>query len=284
LRKGIERRLRFIEFRLLWEGRINRGDLVDVFGISVPQASADITLYQRLAPGNLVYDKSAKTYFAGPELEPLFEPPDPQDYLARLSSLAYGLSAPGETWIGRLPTVGKVPYPKRSVTAETLRAVLDAISASSAIEIRYQSLSRPTAIWRWITPHALGYDGHRWHARAYCHERKDFRDFVLGRILKLRGKRPHPIDSKDDRAWHTEIIMQIGTHPGLTDAQRRSVELDYEMKNGKLEIRVRAALVHYIKRWLRLDLDPGQVRAEQLQVVLLNAAEVDRTVSELRGY
>ena len=46
-RWGQERRLEFIDFRLYWEGRINRSDLIDFFGISVPQASLDLAKYQR---------------------------------------------------------------------------------------------------------------------------------------------------------------------------------------------------------------------------------------------
>ncbi|MGH0028476.1 MAG: helix-turn-helix transcriptional regulator [Myxococcota bacterium] len=284
LRKGIERRLRFIEFRLQWEGRINRGDLVETFGISIPQASSDIAQYDDLAPDNLSYDASAKTYFAADSLVPIFEPADPQDYLSRLRSISYGLSTPSEMWIGRAPVVGRVPYPKRGVTAATLRHVLRAMSEQLALEIHYQSLTRAEPIWRWITPHAFGYDGHRWHARAFCHKRGDFRDFVLGRILEIRAEKPDQIDPRDDRAWQTEVTLLVGVHRDLSEAQRRSVELDYEMTDGRLEIPVRAALVHYIKRWLRLDLDPDKVRPEQQQVVLVNRNEIDEVVSQLRGY
>ena len=62
LRWGVEQRLEFIEFRLFWEGAINRSDLVDQFGVSVPQASNDLRRYQEIAPCNMVYDKSAKRY------------------------------------------------------------------------------------------------------------------------------------------------------------------------------------------------------------------------------
>ncbi len=62
LKWGVERRLEFIEFRLFWEGSINRADLVEVFGVSVPQASKDLTLYQERAPGNMEYDTRAKRY------------------------------------------------------------------------------------------------------------------------------------------------------------------------------------------------------------------------------
>ena len=44
IRWGVEQRLEFIEFRLFWEGGINRGDIIEIFGVSVPQASKDLTM------------------------------------------------------------------------------------------------------------------------------------------------------------------------------------------------------------------------------------------------
>ncbi len=43
LRWGVERRLEFIEFRLFWEEHVNRGDLMDAFGVSVNQASTGMS-------------------------------------------------------------------------------------------------------------------------------------------------------------------------------------------------------------------------------------------------
>jgi len=42
---GIERCPKFIEFKLFWEGHVNRGDLVDAFGISVNHVSTDLNRY-----------------------------------------------------------------------------------------------------------------------------------------------------------------------------------------------------------------------------------------------
>ena len=67
---SVETRLEFVEFRLFWDGRVNRGDLVRHFGISVPQASTDLARYQQLAPGNLLYDRNAKTYAAAKGFTP----------------------------------------------------------------------------------------------------------------------------------------------------------------------------------------------------------------------
>ena len=49
LRRGVQSRLEFIEFRLFWEGHVNRSDLIEVFGVSINQASTDLNRYLGLA-------------------------------------------------------------------------------------------------------------------------------------------------------------------------------------------------------------------------------------------
>ncbi len=72
-RWGQDRRLEFIEYRLRWAGHLNRSDLTDYFGISVPQASLDLSEYTRRAPGNLTYDRSTRTYVLADGFKPLFK-------------------------------------------------------------------------------------------------------------------------------------------------------------------------------------------------------------------
>src|SRR5262245_22310283 len=85
-RWSVERRLEFIEFRLYWEGRVNRSDLVHFFAISVPQASADLARYQERAAANIIYDKTAKTYVATPGFHPVLFEPSADQLLAQLRS------------------------------------------------------------------------------------------------------------------------------------------------------------------------------------------------------
>lgn len=59
---AVEQRIRLIDFLLVHYGTINRQALMDYFGISKPQASHDIQQYIELAPANIVYDKSTRTY------------------------------------------------------------------------------------------------------------------------------------------------------------------------------------------------------------------------------
>jgi len=57
-----DRRLYFISDRIGKVGHINRSDICDAFGVSVPQASIDIGRWIKLHPGALEYDKSSKRY------------------------------------------------------------------------------------------------------------------------------------------------------------------------------------------------------------------------------
>src|SRR5712691_6006829 len=126
-RLGPARRLAFIDFRLYWDGRVNRGHLTREFGISVPQASLDLTRYQQLAPASMIYDKRAKTYLASPEFRPSFFKPDADAYLNSLRSISDGIVSPEQTWLGRIPQFAALPVPRRSTNADHLRAILAAI-------------------------------------------------------------------------------------------------------------------------------------------------------------
>jgi hypothetical protein len=179
LRWGVEQRLEFIEFRLFWEGHVNRSDLMDQFGVSVNQASTDLNRYIGFAPDNMVYDKSARTYVRGSDFKAQFLEPDASRYLAQLRSLADGILDREDSWIANLPPYASAPTPVRGVNPVTLRSVVGAIRRSEAIEVKYQSLSSPEPRWRWIAPHAIAFDGFRWHTRAFCLTDECFKDFLL---------------------------------------------------------------------------------------------------------
>ena len=279
LRWGVEQRLELIEFRLFWEGHVNRGDLMDAFGVSVNQASTDLNRYIAMAPDNMVYDKSARAYVRGSAFDPLFLKPDASRYLSQLRSVADGILDPNDAWIGQLPSYDAAPTPVRSVDAKTLRSVIAAIRRSEAMEVKYQSLSRPEPRWRWIAPHAIGFDGFRWHTRAFCLTDRSFKDFLLSRIIETRSTKPNEVDPAADADWNDQVTLEIGPHPELSDTQQKVIALDYGMKGGKAKIPVRKALLYYALKRLGLDTDPAARRAQDQQIVLLNAAELDARTS-----
>jgi hypothetical protein len=276
LRWGIERRLEFIEFRLFWEGHVNRGDLMEAFGVSVNQASTDLNRYLGMAPDNMAYDKSARTYIRGPKFTPLFLKPDASRYLSQLRSVADGIIDRADAWIGHLPSYDAAPTPVRGVDADTLRCVIGAIYQSELIEVKYQSLSRPEPRWRWISPHAIGFDGFRWHARAFCLTDRSFKDFLLSRIIETRGTKPSEINPDSDTDWNDHVTLEIGPHPELSDTQQRVIALDYGMRGGRTKIQVRRALLYYALRRLGLDTARSARSPRDQQIVLLNDIEADR--------
>ena len=144
------------------------------------------------------------------------------------------------------------------------------IRRSEAIEVKYQSLSSPEPRWRWIAPHAIGFDGFRWHTRAFCLTDEAFKDFLLSRMLEIRECRESDVSAKDDRDWNTEATLEIGLHPALSETQAKVIALDYGMRGGKAKIKVRRALLYYALRRLGLDTDPGARKPQDQQIVLLN--------------
>ena len=234
LKWGVERRLEFIEFRLFWEGGVNRSDLIDAFGVSVPQASKDLTHYQERAPLNAVYDKSARRYVAGPEFRPVFLDPDPDAYLMRLRSMAEGFAEPGSNWLSTPPDMDIALTLRRKIDTEVLRSVLAAVRDERSLELHYQSMNRdrPDPAWRRITPHAFGFDGLRWHVRAWCHETARFKDFLLSRVLGYGEFGEPGAGAAQDRLWQESFDIIIVPHPELSTGQQAVVANDYNMVDG----------------------------------------------------
>lgn len=276
VRWGVERRLEFIEFRLFWEGRVNRADLIETFGISVPQASKDLSLYQEQAPGNVVYDKSAKRYVASEGFKPLFLDSGPEAYFSRLRSLTEGSADPAESWLAQPPEADVALTPKRDVDRQVLRTILAAIREKQSVEILYQSLNkaRPVPSWRRITPHALGYDGLRWHVRAFSHDEGSYRDFLLPRALKVRAPGEPGGSAKNDRLWRQNFKLEIAPDPALTPSQKKVVAKDYGMAGGKRVISVRHAMLFYVLKRLNLLNDPEKEDPRRQPIVVLNKEEV----------
>lgn len=266
---GQQRRLEFIDFRLYWEGRINRADLTEHFGISVPQASLDLARYQEIAPLNLAYERREKVYLATPKFKPVLAPEHSDSYLDQLLAVASGTVAKDTVFIGWAPPTDLVRAPHRRVPADALLAVLRAIRQQLVLEVAYQSFNQPTPTKRLLSPHAIAFDGFRWHVRAYCHTRKEFRDFVLGRLLEIQPYSKSDVDPHSDHAWNTFVEVKIAPHPDLTEGQRRAIELDYAMSGGIAVLPTRRALLFYLLKHLGLSRDTPNKAAAQ-QIVLAN--------------
>jgi len=280
MRWSVDQRLAFIETRLYWEGRINRKDLEEYFHISTPQASGDFKRYMAECPDNMIYDFNKKVYKISPDFHPKYISTDPEEFFFQLK-LTQNKRFKKQIYLGYLPEIYLAPYPARFISPQTLRKVLQAMRDKHALEIQYQSMTTPEPHWRWITPHAFGFDGSRWHLRCYCHSHKEFRDFLLARILNTGETRQHRINPQKDLLWHTQIDFHIRPHPELSQHQQRVIELDFGMKNSQTTFPVKAAFVFYILRSFEYEWKGAS--DTQPRIILTNKKEIIQQVEQLKS-
>lgn len=272
LRWGVEQRLEFIEFRLFWEGGINRSDITTYFGVSVPQASNDLSQYQQLEPNNIFYDRSEKRYLATHAFAPRFLKPDADYYLSQLKAAANSSLHNNHNLLCGIPKVDAMPIPHRRVIPAVLRSIVSAIRERASIEVLYQSMNiqRTEPIWRRITPHAFGTDGLRWHTRAFCHIRKEFRDFLLSRCLDTKEPGEAGADPEDDGEWNEYFSVVLMPNPRLGEHQQKIIALDYDMIDNCIAIPVRRALLYYFNKRLRLDVVAFLDNPNEVPVIVAN--------------
>lgn len=273
------RRFEFMEWKLFWEGQLNRSDLEATFEMSTPQTSVEVRNYREQAGENIAYDSTLKSFVPTSDFSPKFLKPSADRLLLQLRAWLTQALSRRELWFRSMPMIDMIPDIARHVDADCLRLVFAAMRNRSAVQVKYQSLTN--ARWRSIAPHALAFDGFRWHVRAWACDREDFRDFVLSRISELGAEEPADYDPADDLEWQTKTVLRLLPHPGLDDDQRLAVERDYNMVDGAREIEVRLSMAYYFIMRMNLDLD--DLPPPRAQVRLANIAEVQDAVAQAKA-
>ena len=247
-------RLSHIDFKLFFLGTVNRNDLVSKFGIKEAAASRDLSLYKEIAPKNIEYDTSAKTYVKSEVFTPIFQYSGSQT----LSALLHGF---GDDFVGidqplvdcESPT--KLNYPDLSTLAEITRAIFQ----KKAISIKYRSLSSGLST-REIVPFALVDNGLRWHVRGFDRAKSRFADFVINRIEEptiLDAVVPDDQKKSHDNQWNRIVDLEIVPHPRLKHP--KTIEAEYCMQGGVLIVQVRAAVAGYVLRHWGVDCSNNHV-------------------------
>ena len=261
-------RLFHIDFRAWFLGRVARADLTRRFGIREAAATRDLALYRTLAPENLDFDGSTKSYVCSSGFKPLFTHlPD-----HTLTALSEGL---GDDAVGEVAPHVRTERPLRLnyPRIEAIAAVSRAIVERRLLRISYFSLA-DGVVDRVIAPFALVDTGVRWHARAFDRHRGRFRDFVLTRIAKAQFTEGEILETEDreaDDQWMRVVELELAPHPGL--AHPEAIERDFDMRDGVLRARIRAALAGYALLHWSVDATPDhRLSPERHQLWLRNPA------------
>lgn len=258
MRPPQRQRLQFIESMVLWEGSVQRQRVHDVFGVSQNHITKDLQLYRKLSPHNLTYDVSSRVWRATRRFKPLVSKGDPDEYLNLLQLEGTSGKVAGLPVLQHVFSSAATPSPQWPTDPGPLREVMRARHGGKGVRVIYQTLSSPEPAERILWPHALVFEGFRWHVRAYDSKREEFRDFVLFRITDAQPTtEPAPRRPDEDVAWQTLATVELVPNPKFTPQQQEVVALEYGMTKTKNEdwcwsAQMRQSLVGYFLHWHQL--------------------------------
>ncbi len=275
---GTRQRLQYIEVMAYYTGIVTRSDVARAFGISDAAATKDLKLYGQLSGDNLHYRHNVFGFVPSEDFQPLFADLSPARVLPMFATNLAAASGP----YGNEPIFGiaadSLPLPQRLPQRRVLAQTLRAIKQHNKLQVSYHSLSdRDSRQQRILEPHALVDTGTRWHLRAYNEETYDFRDFVLSRLADAKMlNEPAESSPQYDEDWTEITTLQLAPHPGLSARQQASVLMDYQNRNGLIEVPVRRTLIGYLLRHLSVDTTTDhRMNPNAHQLILLNRDEIE---------
>jgi hypothetical protein len=245
-------RLSHIDFKLFFLGELRRADLVERFETGPAGATRDIALYREIAPENLILDSATKVYRPSPNFSPLFEHAPRRVLTALSQGFGEGIGDPLEPMVPcEFPSTLSLP------TMSVLAPITRAIHRGKAVHLTYTSIESGRT-HREIVPRALVDIGIRWHVRAFDRRRQQFRDFVFTRMEKPTLLEDSPVLKEEaaehDVQWSRIIELELVPHPA--HSRPEVVRMDYDMPDGMLRVKVRAANAGYMLRRWNVDCSP----------------------------
>jgi len=272
-----QQRLSTLELLLLWEGALNRSRLANLLDLGDIRASQLILEFRTAYPRWLAWNSKSRSFHATHEAYVAAN--GDERTRGRAESLAKYLSLVGLPYVasdaeGSSPIC--VAFPDLSTPAPQVFAMLSqAIRLKSAVEITYRSMGEPTAHQRTISPHHLVRAGRRWHVRAYCSKKQDFRDYALGRIANtIALTLPAEHSETDDAAWNTKVAVRLVAHPDLSREQEEVIRFEYFGNTSARVATCRGALVGYFVQDTRAATNVKQQRPPEYQLAVANIDEV----------
>lgn len=247
-----------------WEGELSNARIREVFGVQAVQSSRLLAAYMAERGGALSRATPRAPVKPSLRFDDEVPPTSADDYLRLLSGASQSL-----------PGSDVVIDARPSLLSEDPRLFADLLNASRAgtgLSITYGSMQNPGGTERAIFPHSLVRAPRRWHMRAWCDLRKEFRDFALGRVLSYTTlDQLAPKQRRQDADWNRFVNLKVVAHPDFGDEHQRLLRREYFSGKASMNLRVRKALASYVVQDLRLATDLKRDRPPQFQLYLENA-------------
>lgn len=272
-----EQRRSTLALFLLWEGVLNRTRLASLLGLSAVRASQWIQEFRVKYPRWTVWNSKSRSYHATPDAYTAAKRADGvRNSAMSLAQYLSLVSAPYVVTDAEVDAPVCVAFPDLTTPEPRIFAIISqAIRLQQAVEITYRSMQEPAPHRRTISPHHLVRAGRRWHVRAYCETRREFRDYSLGRIVDVR-----PVDvleaypAETDAAWNAKVSVRLVAHPDIGREQEEVIRFEYFGNTAARVFTCRGALVGYFVQDVRAATDVKQQRPPEYQLAVANIAEV----------
>ncbi len=247
-----------------WEGELSNARIREVFGVQAVQSSRLLAAYMAERGSALSRATPRAPVKPSARFDDAVAPASADDYLRLL-----GGASPS------LPGADLVVEARPSLLSENPRLFADLLEASrngTGLLVSYGSMHNPSGVERSIFPHSLVRAPRRWHVRAWCDLRKEFRDFALGRVLSYETlDRPAPKARRHDVDWNRFVTLKVVAHPEFGEEHQRLLRREYFAGKQSMSLRVRKALASYVVQDLRLATDLKRDRPPHFQLYLENA-------------
>lgn len=262
-----DERLERVARLLIWEGRLSRARLMGQFGLSGTRASEWLKEFREARPEWVEWDSRLRSLVTTRAAYRAIE---------KSEAAAVELMGGAEPDIGVLDGDSALilPWDFSRVSPYIFSRLRLAIKDGVRIGFNYSSMSHPSVHARFIEPHSIIRAGRRWHVRGYCVERRDFRDFVLGRMSDvLLTEEASSHRSADDVKWNRSVKVRLVAHPALSAEQMQLVRREYFAGTAARSTTCRGPLVPYFIQELRAATDVERQLPPDYQLALDNREE-----------
>lgn len=256
--------LESLETVLVWEGEVDNQAIRELLGVKAVWASRLLGALTKTMGRRAKRETPHAPLKLTPRAAEQKRHRSPDEYLRVLASTRD---------VKRRSMVEDARMDLAAASPAVFAAVFQAIAAGTGLRLTYRSMSAPAGTTRLVFPHALVRAPRRWHMRAWCDERQDFRDFTLGRVATLQVVDDvAPRGRDDDLEWNTQLDLDLVAHPALSLDQQEMIAAEYFGGDSSMRLRVRQCLAGYIIQDLRLSTDESMHVPPEYQLLVSNRA------------
>lgn len=257
-----DQRLRALATILTWEGELSNKRIRELFGLQNVQASRLIAEFRATFSELINDDESRRVMVLNVDhvRKSLIE-----DYVSILHDVE-----------GDSVFIEDIRADLAPISPPIFSVIRNACLNKSGANIKYASMTHPEGTERIIFPHTIVRAGRRWHVRAWCGLRNEYRDFAFGRIRQADFSNTKLDKMESDSQWKTIINLRLAAHSGLNDNQARVVRDEYFEGNSEKVIQTRACLASYLLQELRVAIDVDKQLPPEFQLEVANLKDVKK--------